>query len=139
MNYLLDTCVISELVAKLPNERVIEWVDSVDEAFLYLSVITVGEIRKGIEKLPESKRKADLQNWLSEELLPRFGNRIVPIDVGVMLAWGQLTGALELAGKTMPAMDSLVAATVRHGGFSLVTRNVANFEYAGIPALDPWK
>lgn len=139
MNYLLDTCVISELVAKHPNPRVVEWVDSVEEARLYLSVITIGEIRKGIEKLPDSRRRRVLEEWLSDQLLVRFAGRIVPIDTGVMLRWGQLTGALEAAGKAMPAIDSLIAAIALHGHFSLVTRNEEDFQHTGVPIVNPWK
>ncbi len=139
MNYLLDTCVISELVAKQPNPKIIEWIDSIEETRLYLSVITIGEIRKGIEKLPNSARKATLETWLNDHLLVRFSGRIVPIEVGVMLRWGQLMGALEMTGKQMPAIDSLIAASVLNGGFSLVTRNEMDFREVGVPIVNPWK
>jgi len=139
MNYLLDTCAISELVAKQPNQKVVEWIDSIEEARLYLSVVTIGEIRKGIEKLPDSRRRTVLEEWLNDQLLVRFAGRIVPIDIGVMLRWGQLTGALEVASRTMPAIDSLIAAIVLHGNFSLVTRNEDDFRYADIPIVNPWK
>jgi tRNA(fMet)-specific endonuclease VapC len=138
MNYLLDTCVISELVAKRPHQKVVEWIDSVEEARLHLSVITIGEVQKGIVKLPDSQRRTVLEEWLNDQLLVRFAGRIVPIDTGVMLRWGQLTGALEVAGKTMPAIDSLIAAIALHGNFSLVTRNEDDFKYASVPIVDPW-
>ncbi len=139
MNYLLDTCVISELVARDPDPRVVAWVDSVEEARLYLSVLTVGEIRKGIEKLPNSERRAALETWLSDGLLVRFAGRIAPVDTETMLTWGRLTGALEAAGKPMPAIDSLIAATVLHSGFTLVTRNVDDFRHAGVSLINPWQ
>ena len=139
MNYLLDTCVISELVAKRPNQKVVGWIDSIEEARLYLSVITIGEIRKGIEKLPDSQRKTTLGEWLNEQLLVRFAGRIVPIDSGAMLRWGQLTGSLERAGKMMPAIDSLIAAIALHGDFILVTRNEDDFKHAGVPIFNPWR
>lgn len=138
MSYLLDTCVISELVTKKPNPKVVDWIDNVEEACLYLSVITVGEIRKGIEKLPDSQRKTDLEAWLDEQLLVRFAGRIASIDIGVMLRWGQLTGTLEVAGQAMPAMDSLIAAIALHGDFSLVTRNEADFQHTGVLIVNPW-
>lgn len=139
MKYLLDTCVISELVAKRPNEQVVQWVDSIDPDSAYLSVITIGEIRKGIEKLPQSPRKGKLLAWLDDALLVRFRDNLVPLDVGVLLAWGVLTAKLEAKGVKMPAIDSLIAATALHGGFTLVTRNEADFANTGIPILDPWK
>ena len=139
MNYLLDTCAISELVAKQPNQKVVEWIDSIEEVRLYLSVVTIGEIRKGIEKLPDSRRRTVLEEWLNDQLLVRFAGRIVPIDIGVMLRWGQLTGALEVASKTTPAIDSLIAAIVLYGNFSLVTRNEDDFRYVDIPIVNPWK
>jgi len=139
MNYLLDTCVISELVAKHPHQKVVEWIDNTEELCLYLSVITIGEIRKGIEKLPNSQRRAALEEWLNDQLLVRFAGRIAPIDTGVMLRWGQLTGALESAGKMMPAIDSLIAAIALHGNFSLVTRNEDDFEHVAVPMVNPWR
>lgn len=88
MSYLLDTNVISELVAKRPNKKVVAWVRSMDEENLFLSVITIGEIQKGIEKLPDSGRKDELAAWLNNELLARFKNRLVEIDAAVMMTWG---------------------------------------------------
>ena len=138
MRYLLDTCVISELVARQPNPRVVAWVDAVEESRLYLSVVTIGEIRHGIAKLPDSPRKERLNRWLEEDLLLRFSGRIVPIDVGVMLTWGELVARLERTGRVLPAMDSLVAAIALHGGFTLVTRNVRDFEGTGVQIVKPW-
>ena len=139
MRYVLDTCVISELVARQPNQRVLDWIDTLEPEMVYLSVITFGEIRKGIEKLPDSKRKTTLQEWLEDELLMRFSGRILPIDSDVMLSWGALVGRLELSGKKIAAMDSLIAAQVVHGNLSLVTRNEDDFKYAGITIVNPWK
>lgn len=138
MSYLLDTCVISELVARRPNPKVLEWIDQTDETGLYLSVLTIGEIRKGIEKLPDSERKNILDAWLCEQLLVRFQDRLLPIDAPVMLRWGQLTGMLERQGKTMGAIDSLIAATALHGGLTLVTRNEIDFRHTGLPILNLW-
>lgn len=139
MRYLLDTCVISELVAKRPNQRITDWIDGVDPEAVHLSVITIGEIRKGIEKLPDSKRKSMLQEWLVGELFVRFSDRILPIDLDVILVWGQMIGRLELSGKKMAAMDSLIAALALSGNLSLVTRNEDDFKYAGIQIVNPWK
>ncbi len=139
MNYLLDTCVISELVAKRPEEAVVQWIDGRDENSLYLSVITIGEIRKGIEKLPGSGRKDALIEWLRDDLIVRFSGRTVTLDVDVMLTWGELTGRLEREGKKMSAIDSLIAAIALHGRFCLVTRNEDDFHNAGVMVVNPWK
>jgi tRNA(fMet)-specific endonuclease VapC len=138
MRFLLDTCVISELVSKNPNPRVIQWIDSIDEERLYLSVITIGEIKKGIEKLPSSKRKNKLKMWLEDELLVRFTGRLLPIDTKVVLAWGKLIASLEKQGYPMPAIDSLIAATALSGELDLVTRNDSDFLYSGVTLVNPW-
>jgi len=139
VNYLLDTCVISELVAKQPNSEVVEFVDRLDSDDVYLSVITIGEITKGIEKFPKSKRKQELQTWLREDLLIRFDGRIVSLDTEVFMQWGTLTARLESSGRTIPAIDSLIAATVLAHQFTLVTRNVDDFEGTGIEIVNPWE
>lgn len=138
MKYLLDTCVISELVAKRPHQQVIDWIDQLDPDSVYLSVITIGEIRKGIEKLPTSRRKATLETWLSDELLIRFQDRILAIDTAVTLVWGQLIGSLELEGKNIAAIDSLIAAIALHNRCTLVTRNENDFKYADVTIVNPW-
>jgi tRNA(fMet)-specific endonuclease VapC len=139
MTFLLDTCVISELVAKRPNLHVVHWVDSIDEGKLYLSAITIGEIKRGTEKLAESSRKSALAEWLEGDLLIRFTDRILPIDTPVMLIWGQLTADLEKQGRRMPAIDSLVAATCLHGRLDLVTRNESDFAHSGVTVVNPWE
>ena len=138
MKYLLDTNVISELVAKRPNKQVIEWVDHLDSDSVYLSVITIGELRKGIEKLPDSPRKEALSQWLADDLLTRFNNRVLSLDVGVMLTWGALTGRLERTGQRIPAIDSLIAALAIHHNCSLVTRNENDFKDIGLTLINPW-
>jgi len=139
MRYLLDACVISELVAKRPDAGVSRWVDSMDEGCLFLSAITIGEIKKGIEKLPDSARKTGLEEWLEDSLLVRFANRILPIDTRVMLTWGELMAALEKQGARMPAMDSLIAALALQGEMHLVTRNEDDFALSGVSVVNPWK
>jgi toxin FitB len=139
MKALLDTCVISELVSKRPTPKVVEFVDSLDPEDVYLSVITIGEIVKGIEKLPSSKRKTGLQTWLNDDLLVRFEGNIVPLDIEILVEWGRITARLEVAGKTMPAIDSLIAATVLARKMTLVTRNVSDFEGTDAEIVNPWK
>ena len=139
MKYLLDTCVISELVTKKPNPKVVEWVDALDDEDIYLSVITIGEIIKGIEKLPKSKRRQELHDWLKQDLLARFQGKILPLDTNVIVEWGTLSARMEITGKSMPALDSLIAATVFVNHCVLVTRNVSDFDNAGIEIVNPWE
>ncbi len=139
MKYLLDTNVISELVTKKPNPRVIAWVDSLEPNSIYLSAVTIGELRKGIEKLTDSARKAALSDWLRGDLLVRFAGRILPLDVAVMLSWGELTGRLERVGRPLPAIDSMIAALAIHHNCALVTRNENDFQETPVNILNPWK
>jgi toxin FitB len=139
MNYLLDTNAISELISKRPNAKVLERLDDLDPNTVYLSVITIGEIRKGIQKLPPSKRKDAVERWLEEDLLLRFQGRILEITVEVMLIWGELVGRLETEGKPITAMDSLIAAVALQGNYFLVTRNEQDFEHTGVKIINPWK
>jgi predicted nucleic acid-binding protein len=103
-----------------------------------LSVITIGEIREGTEKLPDSKRRDAIHNWLTEDLFLRFKDRLVPLDAEVMLTWGILTGRLEREGTRMSAIDSLIAATALHHDFTLVTRNVEHFFNSQVKVFNPW-
>ena len=138
MRYLLDTCVISELVSKKPETAVIDWIDGIDDEYFYLSVITIGEIKKSIEKLPDSERKELLASWLEEDLLSRFQGRILRLETAVMLTWGSLTAKLEQEGKKLPAIDSLIAAIALTNNLTLVTRNIADFQNTGVSLLNPW-
>jgi predicted nucleic acid-binding protein len=97
------------------------------------------EITKEIEKLPDSRRKEELREWLEDHLLVRFRDRVLPIDTDVMLVWGELTANLEKQGKKMPAIDSLIAAVALHGNLSLVTRNEDDFKHIGVPMTNPWQ
>jgi tRNA(fMet)-specific endonuclease VapC len=139
MKYLLDTCVISELVTKHPKPQVVDFVDALDSDDVYLSVITIGEIAKGIEKLPKLKRKQELNSWLKEDLLVRFDGRIIPLDTEVLMQWGILIAHLELSGTTLPAVDSLIAATTLTHKLTLVTRNVDDFRDTDIEIVNPWE
>lgn len=111
MNYLLDTCVLSE--ARKPNgdARVIDWLERIDESRLRLSAVTLGEIQKGISKLEESQRRRALQIWLEQDLSQRFAGRILPMDAETALEWGRLQGQAARTGRTLPVIDSLIAAT----------------------------
>ena len=138
MNYLFDTNVLSELTAKNPDASVVAWAENIDQDNIFLSVVAIGELKKGIEKLPGSRKKKDLISWLENDLLVRFGERIIPLDLPVMLVWGTMVAELEKAGTPLPAIDSLLAASASQRGLTLVTRNTKDFEPAGIPLINPW-
>ena len=139
MNCLLDTCVISELAQARPHKRVLKWIRAQDEENLFLSVITIGEIQKGISKLPDGhKKKEQLHSWLNNELTERFKGRILEITIGTALAWGQMLGACEQQGVTLPAIDSLIASQGIFHGMTVVTRNISDMEPSGVQLLNPW-
>ena len=138
MKYLLDTCVISELVQTKPSLQVIAWIDSQDEAALFLSALTIGELAKGVARLPQSKKRTRLQEWLANDIAQRFESRILPVEVSVALAWGELLGRTERAGVKLPVMDSLIAATAQHHGMTVVTRNTKDMERCKVAVLNPW-
>lgn len=139
MNYLLDTCVISELVSKKPNPKVLNYLSGLDESHVYLSVVTMGEIQRGISKLPHSKRKQTLESWLGQDLQVRFTGRILSLTMDVLLRWGILMGELDAKGKPMSLLDSLIAATALHHKSRLVTRNDTDFSETGLTIDNPWK
>jgi toxin FitB len=138
MKYLLDTNVLSELVKPQPNRQVVDWVDSLDPATIFISVITLGEIRKGVEKTSSPERKELLVAWLHSDLLPRFDGKIAPITPSVALLWGELVGRLEQAGRPLAALDSLIAAIALDGGYTIATRNEDDFAGTGAAVINPW-
>ena len=138
MNYIIDTCVVSELIKPFPCEAVVEWINQQEEATLYLSVITLGEIQKGISKLPENTKKANLQSWLDTELKWRFGNRVLSVDHVVAKEWGSIQGTSEKSGRKMPVVDCLIAATARVHSMAVVTRNIVDMKIPGLEIINPW-
>ena len=138
MSYLIDTCCISELVKKKPNPNVVKWFADQDELSMFLSVITFGELRKGIEKLPDSKKKKELNRWVKEDLKHRFKNRILYINMEEVNKWGEILATVEKNGKPLPAIDSLIAATALVHDFSIVTRNTKDMEDSGVVVTNPW-
>jgi predicted nucleic acid-binding protein len=137
--FLLDTNCISELVCAKPEPRVMEWMEAADEDLLYLSVLTLGEIRKGIAKLDQGKRRTRLETWLAVDLQARFSGRIVPVDASIADRWGLLAAEAKRTGKTLPVIDGLLAATALHLNLTVVSRNVADFVNTRIPVVNPWK
>lgn len=138
MNYLLDTCVISELVRPTPNEAVINWMSQIPNERLFLSVITIGEIRKGITKLPESNKKNQLTNWLNT-LLEDYQARIYPINLTVAENWGIIQGKADNNGTPVASVDSLIAAVAQTYNLIVVTRNENDFASTNVTILNPWK
>jgi len=137
--FLLDTNCISELVRVEPDRRVMEWMDAADESLLYLSVLTLGEIRKGLASLAQGKRRTRLETWLELELQARFARRILPIDAPVADRWGLLAAQARLKGATLPVIVGLLAATALHYNLTVVSRNAADFASTQTPVLNPWE
>ena len=135
MSYLLDTDVLSELRRKSPNTGVVGWFTQRPASTLYLSVLTLGELRKGIEGLGDAKRRMTLTDWLETDLPGFFAGRILGIDSQVVDRWGRLVAA---AGRPLPAIDSLLGATAAQHGLSLVTRNKQDFAGLGLDVINPW-
>jgi predicted nucleic acid-binding protein len=138
MSWLLDTCALSEYARKIPTPHVIAWLDEQDEASLYISVISLGEIEKGILKLREHDRRRSqkLTAWLGK-VEQRFAGRILPLDAAVLHAWARIAARSELSGQPLPMMDGLLMATAQCHGLTVVTRNVQDF--ATYPQVfDPW-
>ena len=136
MSYLIDTNVLSELRRKQPDPQVVAWMQARPRQSLYLSVLTLGEIRKGIESLPNSKRRLALCDWLEVDLPAFFSGRILLVDQAVADRWGRLLGRIK---RSAPAIDSLIAATALQHGLTLVTRNSADFMFPELDVINPWQ
>jgi len=137
--FLLDTNCISELVHPKPDPRVVDWMDAVDEGLLYLSVLTLGEIRKGVAGLPQGKRRAHLETWLEVELQARFSGRIVPVDAAIADRWGLLAAEAKRQRLVLPVIDGLLAATALHHNLTVVSRNTSDFTATQVQVLNPWE
>jgi len=139
MKYLLDTCVVSEVVKKEPNPAVIRWLDTGDEGRMYLSVLTLGELIKGITKLPIGEKREKLQSWVRNDLAVRFGPRLVEIDTEIARAWGMLLGEAEKRGEKLPVIDSLIAVSASVHDLIVVTRNVQDMARCQARVFNPWE
>ena len=136
--FLLDTNVISELVKPRPEATVTAWVERTDESLLYLSVLTLGEIRRGIAALPQSQRRATLEAWLDKDLRGRFEERILAVDEEVADRWGLLTAAARNNGIVLPVIDGLLAATALEYNLTFVTRDIGQIPSMGVAVFNPW-
>jgi hypothetical protein len=135
MSYLLDTNILSETVRRAPNKSVLAWLDRIPGEALFVSVLTLGEIRKGIEAITDKKRREKLRLWLEHELPVWFEGRVLPVDLAVADRWGRI---LAEVGRPVPTIDSLLAATALHHELRLVTRNATDFEYPGLEVINPF-
>ena len=138
MNYLLDTCLLSELHKTDPNQGVTDWVRNTNENRFLVSALSLGEIQKGIAKLEDGRRKRAIQSWLDHDLRERFAGRILPVDEDVALEWGMFCGASERKGLSLPAIDSLLAVSCVVHNLVIVTRNDKDFECYPIKRVNPW-
>ncbi|MEQ1622297.1 MAG: type II toxin-antitoxin system VapC family toxin [Methylococcales bacterium] len=138
MNYLLDTCVLSEARKPDAAEELITWLEQMSESRLFLSAIVIGEIQQGIASLAEGHKQRSLQAWLDEGLRARFEGRILAIDSEIALEWGELMGNARKIGKPAPVVDALIAATAIRHNLTLVTRNTKDFEVFPVRLLNPW-
>jgi len=138
--FLLDTNVVSELIRPRPSRKVVSWVDATPEELMFLSVITIGEVRKGIDLLAiDDPRRSALQSWLDRDLRLRFAGRLLPFDDGVAERWGQLEAFAKKRRLTVPTIDAQLAATAMHHSLTFVTRNTADIVPTGVPVFDPWQ
>jgi len=138
-DFLLDTNIPSELIRSRPDSRVRNWVYARDEQSLYLSAVTIGELRRGFVLLPAGRRRVELERWLENDLLPRFHARILPVTHSIADRWGVLDGQCQLKGTPLNTADGMIAATALEHGLTLVTRNVKDFAGLDVVLLNPWE
>jgi toxin FitB len=139
VKYLVDTCVISELIKKRPAKAVVAWVRGQDEMSLFISVLTFGELEKGIAKVDNDKRRQTLREWVDHDLKRRFTGRILPFDYEAACRWGAITGEAEKEGSPIPVLDGQLAATALTHGLTFVTRNTSDVAPSSVPVLNPWE
>jgi toxin FitB len=136
--FLLDTNIPSELIRARPEPRVANWVYGKDERLLYLSAVTIGELRRGFVILPAGKRRTELENWFETDLVPRFRRRTLPVSRLIADRWGVLDGECQLRGTPLNTADGMIAATALEHNLALVTRNEKDFDLLGLDLFNPW-
>ncbi len=138
MSFLLDTNVVSEWVKRRPEPRVVAWLAAVDEDLVFLSVVTVGELRHGVDRLAAGRRRTRLDEWLRQDLAQRFEGRVISIDAAIADAWGAIVARRDRTGRPIGVMDAFMAATAEVHGLTLVTRNASDFGSSVTSVFDPW-
>jgi len=139
LNYLLDTCVVSELIKPKNDKNVLSWFKGKNEECIFISVLTFGELFKGITKLPDSKKKELLHDWVENDLKQRFSGRVLEITEEIAIRWGKIAGDCEKKGLQVPVIDGLIAATAIEEDLTVVTRNIKDIEFTGCKYVDPWE
>ncbi len=138
MKYLLDTCLVSELIKQRPDLAVMDWVGMQQESTFFLSVLTLGELRRGVGRLQDGRKRIHLTNWLDNDLKPRFSGRLLSVDEDVVERWGIITAQSMFKGKALPVIDGLIAATALVHGLTVVTRNISDMQASGVLLFNPW-
>jgi toxin FitB len=139
VSHLLDTCVLCEPTRPRPSARVLEWLRAQPEETLFVSVLTLGEIRRGAALLPAGPKRRALERWLERDLPERFAGRILGVDPEAADLWGRMVARAEAKGRPLPTIDSLLSATALSRGLTLATRNTADFAATGVELVDPWE
>ncbi len=138
MNFLLDTNIVSEWTKPRPDPGVVNWLAEADEDRIYLSVITIAELRHGIERLPAGARRLKLHDWLMDQVPQRFGDRLLIVDAETAQIWGRVMAQVQKTGYQPNIMDAFIAAAVLQHDMTLVTRNIADFKSFQIRLINPW-
>jgi predicted nucleic acid-binding protein len=139
LNYLIDTNIISEIISKQPNKQVLDFFNHISDTNIYLSVITIGEIRYGIDRLVASKRKIQLEEWF-QDLLQKYQHNIITIDINSMLIWADINATNKSQGITLSIMDSLIASSALSHNLTLVTRNTKDFyNISSLKIINPFE
>lgn len=138
MRLLLDTNVLSEVTKPRPEVRVLEWLDELDEDRVFISVVSIAEIRRGVAQMDDGRKRDALAEWLAADLPQRFDGRVIPVNEAVAIAWGDLMGVAKRTGRGLSSMDGFIAATALAHNLTLATRNTKDFDGFSVEIFDPW-
>ncbi|MCL1857097.1 MAG: type II toxin-antitoxin system VapC family toxin [Kiritimatiellaeota bacterium] len=139
MNWLFDTCVVSEMIRSKSSPKDLEWIESIPEENAYISVLTLGELHKDAQKIADERRAQKVMSWLETDVIARFEGRILSVSNDIVIAWGALCVRQKKTGSRRPEIDGLIAATAQVHHLTVATRNVSDFLYTGISVFNPWE